>query len=165
MRLVVADTGPLNYLVQISEIELLPQMFEAVLIPDVVREELSRARAPRPVRAWIAKPPNWVGIASAPAPVEDLPLPGLDDGERSAIALALARQANAILMDDRAGVAAALASGLEGYRHARPSGSCRAPWPGRPGRCTRAAENNEFPLPAGHAGGLLMQNRKDRGQS
>ena len=46
-------------------------------------------------------------------PVEELPLPALDDGERSAIALALSRRADLILMDDRSGVAAALAYGLE----------------------------------------------------
>ncbi len=37
---------------------------------------------------------------------------GLDDGERAALALANSLQANIVLMDDRRGVAAALAHGL-----------------------------------------------------
>jgi hypothetical protein len=33
MRLVVADTGPLNYLVLIDAVELLPNLFEKVFAP------------------------------------------------------------------------------------------------------------------------------------
>ena len=33
MRLVVADTSPLRYLVQIDRIELLPRLFEKIFIP------------------------------------------------------------------------------------------------------------------------------------
>jgi predicted nucleic acid-binding protein len=36
MRLVVADTGPLNYLVLIEAIELLPKLFEKVFAPEGV---------------------------------------------------------------------------------------------------------------------------------
>jgi predicted nucleic acid-binding protein len=37
MRLVVADTGPLNYLLLIDAIELLPKLFETVFTPEAVR--------------------------------------------------------------------------------------------------------------------------------
>ena len=48
-----------------------------------------------------------------PAPDATAPaLTELDPGERAAIALALATGADAVLMDDRAGVAAALSKGL-----------------------------------------------------
>src|SRR5215472_3564150 len=40
MRLVVADTGPLNYLVLIDAIELLPKLFEKVFTTEAVRAEL-----------------------------------------------------------------------------------------------------------------------------
>jgi len=40
MRLVVADTGPLNYLVLIDAIELLPKLFKRVFTPEAVRAEL-----------------------------------------------------------------------------------------------------------------------------
>lgn len=40
MRLVVADTSPLNYLVLIGQVEFLPALFERVFIPQIVRNEL-----------------------------------------------------------------------------------------------------------------------------
>src|SRR5271168_5361495 len=101
MLVVIADTGPLHHLVLIGEIDLIPRLFETVLVPEMVRDELSRARTPPPVRAWIASPPAWLQIVPAPAGLEELALPALDDGERSAIALALSRRADLILMDDR----------------------------------------------------------------
>ena len=44
MPLVVADTGPLHYLVLTGDIELLPKLFERVLVPQVVRDELASRR-------------------------------------------------------------------------------------------------------------------------
>jgi len=38
--IVVADTSPVNYLVLIDEIDLLPIIFGKVLIPEAVMEEL-----------------------------------------------------------------------------------------------------------------------------
>ncbi len=35
MRIVVADTGPLNYLVLIGQVNLLPALFEKVIVPTV----------------------------------------------------------------------------------------------------------------------------------
>jgi len=46
MQLVVADTGPLHYLVLTGDTELLPKLFEHVLVPRVVRDELADAEAP-----------------------------------------------------------------------------------------------------------------------
>jgi predicted nucleic acid-binding protein len=103
---VVADAGPLHYLVLIGEADFLPLLFTTVLVPEIVRDELSRARTPQAVRAWIAAAPAWIRIVPTP-PLETLPLPDLGAGERAAIALALARRADLILMDDRRGVAAA----------------------------------------------------------
>jgi predicted nucleic acid-binding protein len=40
MRVVVADTSPLRYLVQIDQINLLPRLFEKIFIPSVVCDEL-----------------------------------------------------------------------------------------------------------------------------
>ena len=62
MRLVVADTGPLHYLVLIGEIGVLPALASEVLIPLEVRDELDRSRTPAPVRAWIAAPPTWLRV-------------------------------------------------------------------------------------------------------
>lgn len=113
MRLVVADTGPLHYLVLIGEIGILPALAGEVLIPPEVRGELDRSRTPAPVRAWIAAPPPWLQVHPAPPAVVDPALAKLDPGERAAIALAAAAGADTVLIDDRAGVAAARARGLE----------------------------------------------------
>jgi predicted nucleic acid-binding protein len=85
--IVVADTTPLNYLILINEIDVLPRLYGRVVIPQAVREELIRSRAPASVRTWIAQPPGWLEILS-PTPVADPALAKLDAGERDAIALA-----------------------------------------------------------------------------
>jgi hypothetical protein len=37
VQLVIADTGPVNYLILIGHIDILPVMFERVLLPSAVR--------------------------------------------------------------------------------------------------------------------------------
>jgi predicted nucleic acid-binding protein len=108
---VVADAGPLHYLVLIGETDFFPLLFRTVLVPETVRDELSRARTPPAVRAWIANAPAWIKIVPTP-PLETLPLPELGAGERAAIALAMSRRADLILVDDRRAAAAALDYGL-----------------------------------------------------
>jgi len=108
----VADTGPLNYLLLIGHIGVVPQLFDHVCIPTAVRDELNDPMTPTVVRAWIAAPPNWLSVMSAPAHV-DPTLDDLDDGEQAAIALASATKADLLLMDERAGVAAARAQGVQ----------------------------------------------------
>ena len=111
MSVVVADTGPLRYLVLIGEIDLLPRLFDRAIIPEAVHAELRHARAPELVREWIAHPPPWLNVMPTP-PGAALAFPGLDDGEQAALALADSLHAGLLLMDDRKGVAAALARGL-----------------------------------------------------
>jgi predicted nucleic acid-binding protein len=53
MLLVLADTSPIRYLVQIDQIQLLPLLFRRILIPSAVAEELRHPSGPPPVRAWI----------------------------------------------------------------------------------------------------------------
>ncbi len=66
MPVVVADTGPLNYLLLINEIDLLTRLFERVHIPDAVRAELAHRAAPQIVRDWIEKPPPWLLVEPTP---------------------------------------------------------------------------------------------------
>lgn len=112
MSIVVADAGPPRYLVLIDQIELLPQLFGKVVLPDVVRDELNAPQTPAQVRAWLASSPPWLEAGSAPAVEKQLP-PKLDNGERAAIALAMELGASLILMDDRAGVEEARLRGLQ----------------------------------------------------
>jgi predicted nucleic acid-binding protein len=108
---IVADTGPLQYFVLIDEIDLLPRLFAAAVIPAAVHAEMLHPGAPEVVRSWASAPPKWLTIAPDPT-AGGAALPRRGAGERAAIALALASGAELILMDDRAGVAAALAQGL-----------------------------------------------------
>ncbi len=84
--IVVADTSPINYLVLIQEIDILPEMYGRVLVPWVVREELRRQAAPEMVRAWIANAPAWLEVR-VPTNTADDSLAKLDAGERDAIIL------------------------------------------------------------------------------
>ena len=54
MQLVIADTGPINYLLLIGHIEIVLAMFEKVILPSAVRDELSNPDTPASVRSWIA---------------------------------------------------------------------------------------------------------------
>ena len=112
MRLVIADTSPIRYLVQIGQIDLLPRLFEKIFLPSVVADELRHASAPPSVQAWMKQPPGWVEVSPASA-IEDPALKALDPGEGAAIALGLALHADLILIDERKGAAAALNKGFE----------------------------------------------------
>jgi predicted nucleic acid-binding protein len=60
--IVIADTGPVNYLVLIQMADLLPRLFGQVLIPLAVVAELRDPATPDPVRAWIANAPAWLQV-------------------------------------------------------------------------------------------------------
>jgi len=85
MRLVVADTGPVNYLARIEAISILPRLVGTILIPTAVYSELI---APAAVRALVASGADWLEVRSDPDRPEISAL-GLDVGEKAAIALAL----------------------------------------------------------------------------
>lgn len=112
MRIVVADAGPVNYLIQIEQINLLPTLFRAVYIPEKVWNELRHDKAAPIVRQWMLAPPSWVEIAEVDSLIRDPALERLDDGERAAILLAVRIKAELILMDDREGVSAARSKGF-----------------------------------------------------
>lgn len=112
MRVVVADAGPVNYLIQIEQINLLPALFSAVHLPEKVWSELRHDKAAPMVRQWMLAPPSWVEVAVADSLISDPSLDRLDDGERAAIQLAVRIKAELILMDDREGVFAARRKGF-----------------------------------------------------
>lgn len=113
MQLVVADTGPLNYLVLIGHINLLPRLFGKVVLPKEVYGELTSDKTPALVREWIAGSPVWLETRDAPSQdPSGSALINIDPGERAAILLALSIHADLVLKDDRRGVSAAERSGL-----------------------------------------------------
>jgi predicted nucleic acid-binding protein len=112
MQSIVADTTPLNYLVLIQAVEILPNLYRKVLIPPAMKAELAHPNTPDLVRAWISQPPSWLEVVSLKQPV-DSALLHLDAGEREAISLAVELQASLLLMDERDGVIMARRLGLK----------------------------------------------------
>ena len=82
MLVVVADTGPLRYLLAIGHIGILPQLFETISIPTAVHDELRHPSAPALVRHWAATPPPWLKVLPV-TPTNDPALQILDPGERA----------------------------------------------------------------------------------
>ncbi len=109
--IVVSDTSPICYLLLIGEIELLPQLYGQVLIPQTVQQELANERSPAVVQAWISQPPKWLVIQTVNVP-SDSGLDNLDLGERAAIILAEQRGANLVVLDDLLGRQVALSRQL-----------------------------------------------------
>lgn len=107
---VVSDTSPLNYLVLIELQDLLPKLFDRVLIPDAVHRELLAAGAPDPVKRFFASAPDWLDIR--PSPGIEPQLRHLDAGERAVITLALSIGSDSVLLDERKGRKAAREHGL-----------------------------------------------------
>ncbi|KPQ34695.1 MAG: putative nucleic acid-binding protein, contains PIN domain [Phormidium sp. OSCR] len=99
--IVVADTSPINYLLLINQIDLLPYLFQDIIIPDVVRDEMLDPDAPLIVQEWIANPPIWLIIQLVP--VLDTTLNSLDPGEQAAITLAQTLPADLLIIDERLG--------------------------------------------------------------
>jgi predicted nucleic acid-binding protein len=100
--IVVADTTPINYLILIEEIDVLPKLYGRVVIPRTVSEELMRSRAPLKVQEWIKQPPNWLEMV-VPTVVVDAKLAKLDAGEREAIVLAEELSADQLILDELLG--------------------------------------------------------------
>jgi predicted nucleic acid-binding protein len=113
VRLVIADTGPVNYLILIGHIGLLATLFERVILPGAVKSELADPGAPGAVRAWIAGLPPWVEMREPLGnSLEEEGLSHLNAGEKAAIKLAMAIGGNLLLMDDRQGVLTARRKGF-----------------------------------------------------
>jgi predicted nucleic acid-binding protein len=107
--IVISDTSPLNYLVLIDEIELLPKLFGTVIIPQSVLSELRRTEAPNKVKIWLATNPTWLEIRNATVIDSTITL---GTGESEAISLAKEINADVVLIDDKKARLAAIERGL-----------------------------------------------------
>lgn len=95
MKVVVADTSPINYLVLIDKVDVLRQLYARIVIPEEVLSELGADGAPPQVSAWIRALPEWVEVRSAMAtpPLElQVGKDDLDAGEIAAISVALSQK-------------------------------------------------------------------------
>ena len=76
MTLIVSDNSPLNLLVRLGLADLLPALFQHVVIPPEVAE-MAHPKAPAEVQTFIAAQPTWLTVQQ---PTIVLPLPHLDRG-------------------------------------------------------------------------------------
>jgi len=109
--IVVADTSPINYLVQIEQEFILSALYKRVLIPKAVLTELHHPAAPSAVKNWLSHIPAWVEVCSLVAS-PDPALASLDPGEREAIQVAQEQRADLVLIDERRGRLEARRRGL-----------------------------------------------------
>jgi len=98
--IVVSDTTPLRYLIEIEQARILEALFGKIIIPEKVAEELQRSKTPQKVKDWMLARPDWLEIRKADLTLFT-PQKKIDEGEREAFALALELKADAVLLDDK----------------------------------------------------------------
>jgi predicted nucleic acid-binding protein len=101
MTVVIPDTSPINHLILIGEIDILPLLYTHLVIPADVYTELTDMSAPLSVRRWADQLPAWLEVRQSPN--RDASLMDLDAGESAAIALAELEREVLLLIDESAG--------------------------------------------------------------
>ncbi|MBW4592001.1 MAG: DUF3368 domain-containing protein [Brasilonema angustatum HA4187-MV1] len=109
--IVVSDTSPICYLLLIDYIRVLQELYDVMIIPQTVADELNAPESPSVIRDWIAKPPDWLQIQPVET-LQNVELEKLDPGERDAILLAEKLKADLVILDDKAARRVALERGL-----------------------------------------------------
>jgi predicted nucleic acid-binding protein len=99
----VSNTTPLRYLIAIGQEHLLGQLFEKVLVPTAVHEELTDARTPENVRNSVLSPPAWFEVCTVPETHTTTFPVTLHRGEREAILLAETLRSDLLLIDEQIG--------------------------------------------------------------
>lgn len=102
MSLLVSNTGPLIALSAIDALDLLPRLYERVVIPEEVRKELSAA--PHGIMRFpFAETTGWLEVYQVSTPIDPLLSTVLDVGEAAVIQVARHLLADAVLIDERKG--------------------------------------------------------------
>ncbi|HTW95556.1 MAG TPA: DUF3368 domain-containing protein [Tepidisphaeraceae bacterium] len=104
--IVIADSSPLIVLLKIGHIDVLPGLFESIVIPPAVDAEIKSYKSADVVRRFAAAPPSWLRT-ERPKATESVPK--LHPGETEAINLAMELRADLLLIDERRGYREALA--------------------------------------------------------
>jgi predicted nucleic acid-binding protein len=108
----VSNTTPLRYLIAIEQEHLLGQLFEKIMVPAAVHEELTEARTPEKVRRCVLSLPAWYEVQKAPENQTTAFPITLHRGEREAILLAETLRPDVILIDEQIGRSIALSRNL-----------------------------------------------------
>ena len=100
MKRIVADTGPLNCLIQVDAIGYLPELFQNVVLPGGVLQELQSPGAPAVVQDWAGNLPPWVEVMEVE--IENIPgFRGLSNTDLQVLAAGVELNAP-VLLDDLA---------------------------------------------------------------
>jgi uncharacterized protein len=112
--IVVSDTSPISDLVVVGQVDLLPQLFGAVVIPEVVYQELLANGENHSVTQTVMTA-DWLDVRSVSDQSQVMILERerrLDPGEANAIVLAIELKVTQLLIDERLGRAEAKRQGL-----------------------------------------------------
>ena len=103
MKVVVSDTSAVSNLLSIGRIEVLRQVFGSVLIPPAVASELAVTHD---------QLPSFIELHAFDSSIQIAGFEELDPGEIEAIQLAIEIDADALIIDDKAGRIAATSKGI-----------------------------------------------------
>lgn len=111
--IVVSNTSPIFYLSTIGQLDLLRQLYDEIVIPTAVFNEITNV-GNTDASARVVPTLSWIKTQSATdqAFINTLRA-ALDPGEAEAIALAVELNADRLLMDERLGRAAAMRVGRQ----------------------------------------------------
>ncbi len=94
--IIISDTSPLRYLIEVRAINMLPVLYGHIMTTPQVMAELQFEHFPPIVQDWAKNPPEWLRIEQSKI-VHFLDT--LSMGEASALSLAQQRTADIVLMD------------------------------------------------------------------
>lgn len=111
--IIVSNTSPIFYLSTIGQLDLLHQLYDEIVIPITVFQEITNV-GNTDVSATVVPTLNWIKTQSATdQTLVNTLSQELDHGEAEAIALALELNADRLLIDERLGRNAAIGLGLK----------------------------------------------------
>ena len=104
-RIVVADSGPLIGLARVNQLDLLEKLYHQITITSMVLEELKlSSEKPGAKKISAAVDAGWIAVCRLKKKDDDSILNMLvDAGEAESIQLALAQNADILIIDDRKG--------------------------------------------------------------
>lgn len=107
---IVSDTSAVTNLIKIGELDLLKNVFETIVIPRIVYEELCVIDKQKK----IIEQANWINVVDLKnLSLKTTLLLEVDKGEAEAIALAIELKADYLLIDEQAGRAVAERLGIK----------------------------------------------------
>ncbi len=111
---VVSNTSPITNLAAIRQLDLLQKLYNQIIIPEAVYQELTGLETPVPGTREVQSL-DWIQVRSVvnPSLVIALQQEPLDLGEAEAIALARELNADRLLIDERKGRAVASRLGIK----------------------------------------------------